>query len=285
MLCLNIDIDLFTNSKVERLTEILGDGSEIHLLRLWCYIAKHYRKTGGRPDWTGDDLEAKTRWYGEKGKLAETFLELRLIHRWKNGFRVHDWKHHAAHLIAYEDKCKINSKNAKSGWQKRRNKLNGKELGAEGDAMRLALRKDGIRNAKTKQNKTTIYRDFFENEPTQAEVQDASFSPECGEIYSYWVDAKKKVGLKTVTPQEKPDAARIAAHILRGSFSMPDVKAAIDAVMRDEDMRAKYGLGGVLRNINSLVNQMESRVDEENPRFGARISDILKQAGQVQHVG
>ena len=85
MLSINIDIDYSTNPKIERLTEILGDGSEIHLIRLWCYCAKHCRKTGGREDWSGEALETTVRWSGEKGLLIETLLKLKLLHRWKKG--------------------------------------------------------------------------------------------------------------------------------------------------------------------------------------------------------
>lgn len=262
MLSINIDIDYSTNPKIERLTEILGDGSEIYLIRLWAYVAKHGRKNGGREDWTEEALEATVRWYGEKGLLIATLLKLNLLHRWKNGFKVHDWKQHAAHLIAYDNLCEMNRKKAKKGWAKRRKQLaeNKKEEGKVG--MPPALPKSENGNAKTKLNKTKLLLEDIDFEPSASAINEASYSDECAEVYRYWVEARENVGLRTVTSKEKPDAARVTAYILAGVFSMEDYRLAVDNLMADAESRPMYGLRGLLNNINTWINRSQKQEQE-----------------------
>lgn len=283
MLSINIDIDFATNPKVERLTDILGDSSEIYLIRLWAYIAKHGRKNGGLEDWTGDNLEAKMRWYGEPGRLVETLLKLKFVHQWKNGFKVHNWEHHAAHLIIYDDVCKKNRKNAKKGWEKRRNYKPGNDKGEDASGMPVAKRKRKSGNAITKQNKTETTIDEFE--PSSAEIHEASMSPERDEVFAYWVEARDRAGLKTLTSQEKPDAARVAAYILRGVFVLEDFRGAVDNLMADENSRGKYGLRGLLKNIDKWINLGPEKAPNAPEKHGMSLREIMIQQGMASDAG
>lgn len=279
MLSLNLDLNYFTNPKVERLTGILGAGSEIHHIRLMAYIGRCARKDGGLDDWPPNEVEAAAHWYGEKGLLVDALIKVKLMHPWKKGFKLHDWKQHAAHLISYDNLCELNRKKAKNGWEKRRKPRQQKGKSQDAGGMPSALPGDGNGNAKTKQNKTTLERKIFDFEPSHAAIHEASYSPECEAVFAYWVESKARVGLHTVTGQEKPDAARIAAHILGGSFSMDDYRKSVDNLMADEKSRANYGLGGVLRNINSLVNRSPAATQAPPPRHGMSISEIMRQQG------
>lgn len=262
MLSINIDIDYSTNPKIERLTEILGDGSEIYLIRLWAYVAKHGRKNGGREDWTEEALEATVRWYGEKGLLIATLLKLNLLHRWKNGFRVHDWKQHAAHLIMYDEMRKKNQNNAKKGWEKRRKHKALNKKGEDATGMPLAMRNRENGNANTIQYNTKPLIENFDFEPSSSAINEASYSDECAEVYRYWVEARENVGLRTVTSKEKPDAARVTAYILAGVFSMEDYRLAVDNLMADAESRPMYGLRGLLNNINTWINRSQKQEQE-----------------------
>jgi hypothetical protein len=273
MLSLNLDLNYFTNPKVERLTCILGEGSEIHHVRLMAYVGKCGRKHGGLDDWSADEVEAAAHWYGEKGRLVDVLLKVKLMHPWKNGFKLHDWKDHASHLISYDDKCEMNRKRAKDGWEKRRKSRSGKEKKPDASGMPVALPKTGNGNANTKQNKTETLIENYE--PSSPDIQDASMSPLCEEVYRYWVDAKSRIGLRTITKREKPDAARVTAFIQAGQFTQDDYRQAVDNLMGDPESAKMYGLGGLLRNINTWVNRPQKPKPSSQERHGLLLREII----------
>jgi hypothetical protein len=117
MLSINLDLDFFTHPKVIRFAGLLGSGSEIHLIRLWCFVGKHSPGTGGLDDWSAEEVESAADWRGEKGGMIEAMLRCKLIHRRKKGFSIHDWAEHAAHLQQYEKVRSERRKAAKKRWE------------------------------------------------------------------------------------------------------------------------------------------------------------------------
>ena len=51
-------------------------------------------------------LEDVMGWRGEKGACIKAMIEIGFLDVTENGFVVHDWKEHAAHIIAYQLKAK-----------------------------------------------------------------------------------------------------------------------------------------------------------------------------------
>jgi hypothetical protein len=92
-------------------------------------------------------------------------------------------------------------------------------------------------------------------DPSSAEVQEAALSPEAAEVWDYWVQAREAAGLKTLSRQDKPAAARWAAEILAGRLDMPDYRLTVDNLLADPEARIKYSLGGLLRRIDLWINR------------------------------
>src|SRR5262249_38664400 len=101
--------------KTRRLVKRLGRDADVLPIRLWCYVGKHYPSTGELPDHCAEDVEAEVSWRGRRGQAVEAMIEVGLIEKIENGFRVHDWMEWSGHLKSFKERAK---KGAKARWAK-----------------------------------------------------------------------------------------------------------------------------------------------------------------------
>lgn len=112
---LNLDIGYFSHRKTMRLIGLLGKGSEVLPIRLWCYTALHHAETGWLADYSAQEIESILGWWGEPGRMLEAMLSVKFIDTIDSGYYVHNWHKRAGHLIAFHIRAK---KGARGRWGK-----------------------------------------------------------------------------------------------------------------------------------------------------------------------
>ncbi len=128
MTALNLDIDYFAHPKTKRLVRLLGKGSEVLPLKLWCYTAKYFKEDGRLTGISTQEIESEVSWWGEPGQMVEVMLKEVFLERDADGtLMVHDWAEHEGHISAFSERAKAA---AKARWDKARG---GKDP-PEGDA-------------------------------------------------------------------------------------------------------------------------------------------------------
>jgi hypothetical protein len=103
---INVDLDYFEHPKVIRLVGLLGKGSEVLPLRLWCYTGKYHAEDGKLIGYSAQEIEASIKWWGRSGDCTAALVRVALLDETKGGYSVHDWLHHAGHIAAYRRKGK-----------------------------------------------------------------------------------------------------------------------------------------------------------------------------------
>jgi hypothetical protein len=107
---LNVDLDYFTHPKVVKLVELVGEEYVCVPLRLWCYVGKYHCATGMLQAMLVSEIEKIACWRGKKGALVEILCKIKLLDKKQDSYRVHDWKEHAGHLLAFKKRAKSAAK-------------------------------------------------------------------------------------------------------------------------------------------------------------------------------
>lgn len=103
---LNLDADYFSHPKTVRLTGLLGRGSEVLPIKLWCWCAKYHAESGLLAGYSADEVEAAVGWWGEPGKFVEAMLKVGLLEKNELGFYVHDFRGRNGHIAAFKERAK-----------------------------------------------------------------------------------------------------------------------------------------------------------------------------------
>lgn len=117
---INLDLNYFDHPKTKRLVGLLGRGSEVLPIRLWCACGKHYPETGTFTGLTAQEIESQVAWWGRPGQMVEAMLKVGFLEQTDGQFTVHDWSEHASHITVYRQKAQ---KMAKARWAKQRTNL------------------------------------------------------------------------------------------------------------------------------------------------------------------
>jgi hypothetical protein len=104
---LNLDINYFTNVKTRRLVCLLGPGSELLPIRLWCHCASHHAEDGVLEGYSVEEIEFFLEWKGPRGKAVSTLLKVGFLDPVDYGFRVHDWMVHEGHISEFKRRSRI----------------------------------------------------------------------------------------------------------------------------------------------------------------------------------
>ena len=115
MASLNLDFDYFDHPKTKRLVGLLGRGSEVLPLKLWCYCGKFHPRDGRLTGYAIQEIESLVGWWGKSGRFVDAMLTVGFLHQEENGYVVHEWKDHEGHLISYIVRAK---KAAKARWDR-----------------------------------------------------------------------------------------------------------------------------------------------------------------------
>lgn len=103
---LNLDLDYFDHPKTRRLIGLLGRGSEVLPVRLWCYCGKYHAGDGSLAGYSAQEIESIVGWWGKAGEMVQAFVALGFLEEGPGGPVVHDWKEHAGHLAVYKEKAR-----------------------------------------------------------------------------------------------------------------------------------------------------------------------------------
>lgn len=132
---LNLDLDFFDHPKTRRLVGLLGRGSEVLLLRLWCYCGRYHFRDGRLAGYSPQEIESICAWWGQAGRAIEAFVRVGFLEAMPDGYLVHDWDQWQGHFAVYHDRAR---KAATARWNKR---------GGDAQAMLEALHKHNSSNA------------------------------------------------------------------------------------------------------------------------------------------
>lgn len=147
---LNLSVDFFDHPKTRRLVALLGPGSELLPIRLWCYAGKHYFETG-EIDGSVPEIEAFAGWRGRSGRAVEALVRVGFLEPYDGGYRIHDWLDHAGHISAYKAKA---SAMAREKWRRVKEKAAEltPEINARGNATSITD-SNAVSYAKARQGK------------------------------------------------------------------------------------------------------------------------------------
>ena len=112
---INLDPNYFEHPKTKRLEGILGKGAAEFPIRLWCFCAKYHPKDGCLYKYSWAEIEAILGWRGDAQALLQALLDVCYLEKDKKGLKVHHWKLHEGHIIAFRDRAVFA---AKSRWNK-----------------------------------------------------------------------------------------------------------------------------------------------------------------------
>lgn len=112
---LNLDLNYFDHPKTLRLGALLGKGSEVLPLKLWCYAGKYHAEDGRLSGHSTQELESLVRWWGKPGEAVEALIRVGFLEKANDGFKIHDWKVHQGHIHALKTR---NKKVAINRWKK-----------------------------------------------------------------------------------------------------------------------------------------------------------------------
>lgn len=113
---INLDVDYFTHPKTVRLIGLLGRGSEVLPIRLWCWCAKYHAESGLLAGYSTDEIESVVQWWGEKGRFVEAMLKVGLMEQNEAGIcYLHDFLERNGHIAAFKMRAK---KGAEERWRR-----------------------------------------------------------------------------------------------------------------------------------------------------------------------
>ena len=118
-----VAVDVADHPKTVKMTNRLGEGSFLSLLRLWGFTAK-YRPKGVLQGMNIEDIEIAAKWTGETGRFVAVLLEVKFLDKLKNNlYRVHDWRESNGWVYFAPERREKAQKAANSKHTKSRNKL------------------------------------------------------------------------------------------------------------------------------------------------------------------
>jgi hypothetical protein len=114
---LNVDLDYFSHPKTMRLVGLLGKGSEVLPIRLWCYCGKHHCESGKLSGYSPQEIESIVGWWGQSGQMVEAMLKVEIepgkggfLREIESGYEVVDWEEHQGHLRAFKKRARAGAK-------------------------------------------------------------------------------------------------------------------------------------------------------------------------------
>lgn len=114
---LNLDLNYFTHPKTRRLIGLLGRGSEVLPIRLWCHCGAHHCDAGKLADYSPQEIESIVEWWGKPGEMLQAFLRVGFILKTRGGFEIPGWREYQGHIAAFKAKGKAM---ADARWKKAR---------------------------------------------------------------------------------------------------------------------------------------------------------------------
>lgn len=114
---LNLDIDYFNHPKTKRLIRLLGKGSEVIPLRLWCYTARYFAEDGRLAGISAQEIEDECCWWGQKGDAVKVMVDCQFLEVDGENFVVHDWCEHEGHIIAFRERAKAGAQARWDGYK------------------------------------------------------------------------------------------------------------------------------------------------------------------------
>lgn len=115
MTYINLDSGYFDHPKTLRLVGLLGKGSEVLPIRLWCRIADTHSEVGKLTGYSTQEIESLVGWWGKSGECAAALVKVGFLGALDDGFQVHDWQDHNGHVYALHARA-VNA--AKARWGK-----------------------------------------------------------------------------------------------------------------------------------------------------------------------
>src|SRR5579884_4321260 len=102
---LNLDLDYFDHPKTKRLVGLLGRGTEVLPIRLWCYCGKYHAKDGRLAGHAAQEIESLVGWWGKPGRFIDALVKVGFAEWQDNALVIHDWIEHAGHIEAYRQRA------------------------------------------------------------------------------------------------------------------------------------------------------------------------------------
>ena len=144
MTFLNLDIHYFTSIKTKRLIGLLGPGTEILPLRLWCHCAEHHAENGELLGYSAEEIESMIAWRGTRGRAVAALLRVGFLEAIEHGFRVHDWLEYQGHIGAFKRRSRAANEvrwstleKSQDGILKTTSRTPSEEIGTPNDATRI----------------------------------------------------------------------------------------------------------------------------------------------------
>lgn len=112
---LNLELNYFDHPKTLRLVGLLGKGSEVLPIKLWCYCGKHHSESGRLAEYSAQEIESILGWWGDPGKLVEAMVKIGFLKMKGEIYEISGWKEHQGHLAAFKKRAKLA---ARKRWSK-----------------------------------------------------------------------------------------------------------------------------------------------------------------------
>jgi len=127
---LNLDLNYFTHPKTRRLIGLLGRGSEMLPIRLWCHCGAHHCDTGVLADYSPQEIESIVEWWGKPGEMLAALLKVGFLRQTEGGFEIPGWREYQGHISAYKERGKMM---AEARWKKARDAISNAASNARSD--------------------------------------------------------------------------------------------------------------------------------------------------------
>ena len=119
---LNLDLDFLDHPKIVRLSARVGALAPMCLLRLWLWTAKYHPEDGDLSTYSPEEIESFAGYNASsmlQAYVKQCFFdaceEIGLIDVKGQRIRLHNWKKHQGHLLAYKTRAEAA---AKARWDK-----------------------------------------------------------------------------------------------------------------------------------------------------------------------
>jgi hypothetical protein len=112
---INLEADYFDHPKTRRLIGLLGKGSEVLPIRLWCWCARYHAENGMLTDYSTQEIESCVGWWGEPGQFVEAMVKVGFMESNGTSYYVHEFAERNGHIAAFKERAK---KGAEARWSK-----------------------------------------------------------------------------------------------------------------------------------------------------------------------
>jgi hypothetical protein len=249
---LNLDLDYFTHPKTLRLIGLLGKGSEVLPIRLWCWCAKYHAESGEMTGYSAEEIESVLGWWGKPGELIRSMVKVGFC-EWKRGgnggrtLLIHDWSQHQGHIAPLKERAR---KAANARWNRIKdectsNATSNAQASSKQCSKQCSLPNHTIPNQEREKTPDT--------EPNFAESLD---TPEVREAWRRFEQHRKEIRHK-LTQLASEGARRKLFELSRGQ---PDVAVAIIQQSIDNGWQGLFEL-------KENTNGKSHRSNNTNPQF------------------